>query len=757
MTRGSDTLAPELATTPASRAAKPQAADVLVVFGITGDLAKVMTFRSLYRLEARGLLDCPIVGVAVDDWTRRPAHRTRARSRSREPARSSTRRSSTASPSGCRTSSGDFADAATYERVGDAIGGAATPGLLPRDPAVPLRHGRQGPRRGRPDQDGPRRRREAVRPRPRVGARARRRAAPVHRRVAALPDRPLPREDGRSRRSSTCASRNTMLEPVWNRNYVECVQITMAEDFGVEDRGHFYDPVGALRDVVVNHLMQVVAAAAMEPPSRRRSGDDQGRAGRALPRGRRGRSRALRARPVRRLPRHRRRRAGLDDGDLRRAAARDRELALVRRAVLHPHRQAPRRRPRPSSGSSSSSPRSSASAPSSAPPEPNQLVVKLDPSTGIRLDRRGAPGRHARRRARSTSTWSSRTRAAKAPTPYEVLLHAAMVGDSTALHPAGRRRGDLADHAAAARRATAGALRTRRGRGARRRPTSSSPATAAGTAPGWRNDSRRDKRRAQRAQSAAAPSPFPPIADYAFLSTATPARSSPPTARSTGSASRASTRRACSAACSTAQAGFFRFAPFGINHPTARAYVPGTNVLETTWKTPNGWIVVRDALTMGPRTTRTRSRRTRGRRPTTTPTTCSSARSSASRAASRSSSSASRPSTTAARRRNGRWSTAIATPPTRSGAGQTIRLQSDLALGIEGDRIRARHVLEAGDRAYCALSWAEELAAPQDVEDAERAARRDHPVLARLAADGRGCPTTAGATRSSARRSRSRA
>src|SRR5262249_43777668 len=59
---------------------------------------------------------------------------------------------------------------------------------------------------------------------------------------------------------------NTMLEPVWNRNYIDSVQLTMAETFGVEGRGNFYDPVGALRDVVVNHLMQLVASVAMEPP-----------------------------------------------------------------------------------------------------------------------------------------------------------------------------------------------------------------------------------------------------------------------------------------------------------------------------------------------------------------------------------------------------------------------------------------------------------------------------------------------------------
>ena len=103
-----------------------QPADVLVIFGITGDLAKVMTFNSLYRLEARGLLDCPIVGVAVDDWTSTISASAPA-SRSRRPARRSTRRSSSASPTVSRTYPATSPTPRPTSAVGKEIGGAETP------------------------------------------------------------------------------------------------------------------------------------------------------------------------------------------------------------------------------------------------------------------------------------------------------------------------------------------------------------------------------------------------------------------------------------------------------------------------------------------------------------------------------------------------------------------------------------------------------------------------------------------------------
>src|SRR6266508_5996374 len=94
-------------------------ADVLVVFGITGDLAKVMTFRSLYRLERRGLLACPIVGVAVDDWTDDDL-RQRAREAIQETGEILDPQVFDRFAARLSYVQGDFADATTYERVGAA-------------------------------------------------------------------------------------------------------------------------------------------------------------------------------------------------------------------------------------------------------------------------------------------------------------------------------------------------------------------------------------------------------------------------------------------------------------------------------------------------------------------------------------------------------------------------------------------------------------------------------------------------------------
>jgi glucose-6-phosphate 1-dehydrogenase len=242
-------------------------ADVLVIFGITGDLAKVMTFRSLYRLERRGLLDCPIVGVAVDDWT---VERLREHARECIEGTGETLDAGVFERFAARLSyvSGDFTDAGTYARVARALGDAGTPVFYLEVPPSLF-----GPVIKQLAGAGLTRTARVVVEKP-FGhdlASARALAAEIHQYID---ESQLYRIDhflGKMGTDELLYLRfaNTMIEPVWNRNHIACVQITMAERFGVEDRGHFYDPVGALRDVVVNHLMQVLALAAMEAPAGR--------------------------------------------------------------------------------------------------------------------------------------------------------------------------------------------------------------------------------------------------------------------------------------------------------------------------------------------------------------------------------------------------------------------------------------------------------------------------------------------------------
>jgi GH15 family glucan-1,4-alpha-glucosidase len=227
----------------------------------------------------------------------------------------------------------------------------------------------------------------------------------------------------------------------------------------------------------------------------------------------------------------------------------------------------------------------------------------------------------------------------------------------------------------------------------------------------------REAKAASAPQSAAAPSPFTPIADYGFLSNChTGALVAPDGAIDWLCVPRFDSPSVFGSLLDRG-AGAFRFAPFGINVPSGRTYEPGSNTLLTAWKTPTGWAMVRDALTMGPR--RTEDTVT----PHTRPPTDDDAEHMLVRTMQCFEGSIELELVCEPVFDFGRvpaeWSVADDRHTAQaSGAGETVTLTTDLLLGTETGRARARHTLREGEQAYCAISWDAGLEVPASVEEA---------------------------------------
>ena len=245
----------------------PSHSDALVLFGVTGDLVHKMIFPALYALAKNGELKVPVIGVAFPKWSLARLHK-RATDSIKRSGGIDDKRALHQFLSQLSYVSGDYKDPGTFTKIKEALGRARHPAHYLAIPPSLFETVIKG-----------------------LGA------AKLAEHARVIVEKPFGRDLASARELNRVARSvfpedsifridhflgkeaimnilyfrfaNSFLEPIWNRNYVASVQITLAEDFGVENRGAFYETAGCLRDVIENHLFQVVALLAMEPPAHR--------------------------------------------------------------------------------------------------------------------------------------------------------------------------------------------------------------------------------------------------------------------------------------------------------------------------------------------------------------------------------------------------------------------------------------------------------------------------------------------------------